>query len=244
MTSPSDIEIARRLHGRVLVVTGAGVSAESGIPTFRGAEGYWRSHDPTQLATAEAFHRDPLLVWTWYEERRALIRAAEPNPAHRAIADLARISSDHLLVTQNVDDLHERAGSPPDRLVHIHGEIFVTRCTQCDYSTRSPVAGVPPPACPRCGSLLRPDVVWFDEELAPSAVRRIEGFLDRPLDLVLAVGTTATFDYILDWMTRSGTLVEINPAETSATARAERAMRGRAGEILPPLVAQAARFSV
>jgi NAD-dependent deacetylase len=119
---------------RVLVLTGAGVSAESGIPTFRGKDGYWRNLDPTKLATPEAFARDPQLVWEWYGERRQRIRIARPNAAHDAIARLAQHTNEFLLVTQNVDDLHARAGIPAQMMVEIHGNIFVTRCSRCDFS--------------------------------------------------------------------------------------------------------------
>src|SRR5215475_5245225 len=118
---------------RVLVLTGAGVSAESGIPTFRGKDGYWRNLDPTKLATAEAFARDPQLVWKWYRERRQRIRNARPNAAHEAIARLAHDTKEFLLVTQNVDDLHARAATPAQKMVQIHGDIFVTRCSRCDW---------------------------------------------------------------------------------------------------------------
>ena len=118
---------------RVFVITGAGISAESGIPTFRGKDGYWRNLDPTKLATPEAFARDPNLVWDWYRERRQRIRTAQPNPAHRAIANLAERAREFLLVTQNVDDLHRRAGLTPEKMVQIHGDIFVTHCSRCDF---------------------------------------------------------------------------------------------------------------
>src|SRR6201987_2413093 len=119
---------------RVLVITGAGVSAESGIPTFRGKDGYWRNLDPAKLATPEAFASDPQLVWDWYRERRQRIRNAQPNAAHEAIARLAHHAKDFLLVTQNVDDLHARAGMPAQKMVQIHGDIFVTRCSRCDWT--------------------------------------------------------------------------------------------------------------
>ena len=119
---------------RVLVLTGAGVSAESGIPTFRGKDGYWRNLDPTKLATPEAFARDPQLVWDWYRERRQRIRNARPNAAHESIARLAQRTDEFLLVTQNVDDLHARAGLAAQRMVPIHGDIFVTRCSHCEFS--------------------------------------------------------------------------------------------------------------
>jgi NAD-dependent deacetylase len=133
---------------RVFVLTGAGVSAESGIPTFRGKDGYWRNLDPTNLATSEAFARDPQLVWDWYRERRQRIRNARSNAAHQAIARLAQHTDEFLLVTQNVDDLHARAGLAPEKMVQIHGDIFVTRCSRCDFSY--PARGgspEPPDAC-------------------------------------------------------------------------------------------------
>jgi NAD-dependent deacetylase len=118
---------------RVLVITGAGVSAESGIPTFRGKDGYWRNLDPAQLATPEAFAQDPKLIWEWYRERRHRIRNAQPNAAHAAITRLAQHADEFLLVTQNVDDLHARAGIPKEKMVQIHGDIFLTRCSSCDF---------------------------------------------------------------------------------------------------------------
>src|SRR3954467_11638073 len=118
---------------RVLVLTGAGISAESGIPTFRGKDGYWRNRDPTKLATPEAFASDPQLVWDWYRERRQRIRNARPNAAHEAIARLAQRTDEFLLVTQNGDDLHVRAGVAAEKMVQIHGDIFVTRCSRCGF---------------------------------------------------------------------------------------------------------------
>src|SRR5437016_11642907 len=118
---------------RVLVITGAGVSAESGVPTFRGKDGYWRNLDPSKLATPEAFAKDPGLVWEWYRERRQRIRNAQPNAAHKAIAKLAQRAQEFLLVKQNVDDLHARAGSAKEKMVQIHGEICVSRCSYSDF---------------------------------------------------------------------------------------------------------------
>src|SRR5438874_10976820 len=149
---------------RVLVITGAGVSAESGIPTFRGKDGYWRNLHPAKLATPEAFANDPKLVWQWYRERRQRIRAAQPNPAHQAIARLAAQAGEFLLVTQNVDDLHARAAWNENRLslksmVQIHGDIFTTRCSRCVFrrnDLEEDETGVP--KCPECGALMRPGV--------------------------------------------------------------------------------------
>ena len=139
-------------ESRILVITGAGISAESGIPTFRGKNGYWRNLDPAKLATPEAFARDPELVWEWYRERRARIRSAQPNRGHQAIARLALGLKEFLLVTQNVDDLHERSGVPREKMVQIHGDIFVTRCSQCDVHHRGKEHEEKSlPRCPRLG---------------------------------------------------------------------------------------------
>jgi len=214
---------------RVLVLTGAGVSAESGIPTFRGKDGYWRNLDPTKLATPEAFARDPQLVWDWYRERRQRIRNARPNAAHEAIARLAQRTDKFLLVTQNVDDLHARAGIRAEKMVRIHGDIFITRCSRCEFSylgrggspeppgactvqpTKGRLRSITPtsekdanlPRCPECHTLMRPGVVWFGEQLSRNELERLEDFLNsRACDVVIVAGTTATFGYIIDWALR------------------------------------------
>jgi NAD-dependent protein deacetylase/lipoamidase len=249
---------------RVLVLTGAGVSAESGIPTFRGKDGYWRNLDPTKLATAEAFARDPQLVWKWYRERRQRIRNARPNAAHEAIARLAQQTEEFLLVTQNVDDLHARAATPPQRMVQIHGDIFVTRCSRCDWRAElcdagtsnirdyAGLAGARPstadnehdngvPNCPQCNALMRPGVVWFDEQLPWNEVQRVENYLGAgPCDPVIVAGTTATFGYIIDWALRGsgngGELIEVNPEETPLSRFATRLVREPAALALPGIV--------
>lgn len=223
--------------GRVLVLTGAGVSAESGIPTFRGKDGYWRNLDPAKLATPEAFAKDPKLVWEWYRERRRWIREAQPNPAHRAIVDLSRRAKEFLLVTQNVDDLHARAGVPPEKMVQIHGDIFVTRCSDCECD-RSENKDVDLPKCRDCGGLMRPGVVWFGEQLDPHKIDIVEDFLAAgPCDLVFVIGTTALFGYIVDWGTRAGgELIEINPDKTPLSQFAAQSIHEPAGVALPRLI--------
>ena len=220
---------------RILVITGAGVSAESGIPTFRGKDGYWRNLDPAKLATPEAFAKNPKLVWEWYRERRQRIRSAQPNPAHQAIVKLAA-HSEFLLVTQNVDDLHLRAKSEGqrlsrDKIVQIHGDIFETRCSRCDFVNPGRDGSPEPPGsqcnsgrltpiaptsahnsndepdltkCPDCGELMRPGVVWFGEQLDPRKIERVEDYLARAsCDIVIVAGTTAAFGYIIDWALRA-----------------------------------------
>jgi NAD-dependent deacetylase len=206
-----------------------GVSAESGIPTFRGKDGYWRNLDPARLATPEAFARDPELVWEWYCERRQRIRNAQPNAAHVAITRLSQHADEFLLVTQNVDDLHARAGIPAEKMVRIHGDIFVTRCSHCDFSyagrggspeppdawvvqpTNGRLRSIAPtsrrdvnvPTCPKCQTLMRPGVVWFGEQLPRHELERVENFLDGgACHVVIVAGTTATFGYIINWALR------------------------------------------
>jgi NAD-dependent deacetylase len=227
---------------RILVITGAGVSAESGIPTFRGKDGYWRNFDPAKLATPEAFARDPELVWEWYRERRERIRSAQPNPAHSAIARLAGHVSDFLLVTQNVDDLHERSGVPPEKMVQIHGDIFITRCSRCEtrYRDKDPDEKTLP-RCTACGALMRPGVVWFGEQLDPANIERVENFLaGGPCDVAIVAGTTAMFGYIVDWALRAsrdgGRLIEVNPETTALSEVATEFIREPAGSALPNMV--------
>ncbi len=235
---------------RVLVITGAGVSAESGIPTFRGKDGYWRDLDPAKLATPEAFAKDPGLVWEWYRERRQRIRNAQPNPAHKAIAKLAQYAQEFLLVTQNVDDLHARAGSSKEKMVQIHGDIFVTRCSHGDFSRHDyehehehESEDIDLPRCPRCEGLMRPGVVWFGEQLPWDELRRVENYLeDGPCDFVIVAGTTATFGYIIDWALRAsrdvGELIEVNPDETPLSQFATQRVRESAAVAFPRIVDQ------
>ena len=238
------------LDARVLVLTGAGVSAESGIPTFRGKDGYWRNLNPAKLATPEAFAKDPGLVWEWYRERRQRIRNAQPNPAHKAIAKLAQHAQEFLLVTQNVDDLHARAGSSKEKMVQIHGDIFVTRCSQCDFGLHDyehdhehehESEDIDVPKCPRCSALMRPGVVWVGEQLPWDQLRRVENYLEGgPCDFVIVAGTTATFGYIIDWALRAkasdGELVDVNPEETPLSQFATQRVRERAALALPRIV--------
>jgi NAD-dependent deacetylase len=231
---------------RVLVITGAGVSAESGIPTFRGQDGYWRNLDPTKLATPEAFAHDPNLVWDWYRERRQRIRTAQPNPAHQAIAKLAKRAGEFLLVTQNVDDLHRRAGLPSEKMVQIHGDIFITHCSRCEFRRHEHEHEHEHdddslPKCPACGAFMRPGVVWFGEQLEAAKIGTVENFVTADdCDLVIVAGTTALFGYITDWALRArgrtGQLIEVNPEETSLSQFATKSFREPAGVALPRLV--------
>ena len=237
---------------RLLIVTGAGISAESGIPTFRSAGGYWRNLDPTKLATPEAFDRDPLLVWDWYRERRDHIRRSQPNPAHEAVVRLASSFDSALVLTQNVDDLHARARwgdrqLTAEHLVQIHGDIFVTRCSGCAYRQRDATGDAPGvPECPQCHRPMRPGVIWFGELLDQRPIQRVQRFLDAgPCDTTIVIGTTATFGYIVDWsvaaMGESGELIEVNPESSGLSRYATEVIREPAARALPRIAERVLR---
>lgn len=233
---------------QVVVFTGAGVSAESGIPTFRDAlSGLWSQFDPALLASADGFAQDPALVWGWYEWRRMQALKAQPNPGHLAIAALARRIPALVLITQNVDDLHERAGSTEP--LRLHGSLHHPRCFRCaaPYShppglPDEPEGGrrVAPPVCPRCGSPIRPGVVWFGESL-PEQIWTGAMTAAKNCDLLLSVGTSSVVwpaAALPELAARAGaTVVQVNPAATALDDHAHYNLRGKAGAILPALLA-------
>jgi NAD-dependent deacetylase len=236
---PPGVTNALRGAGRVVALTGSGVSAESGVPTFREAQtGLWERFDPLELATPEAFARDPRLVWEWYEWRRRLVSRAEPNPGHAALAALERKLSDFVLITQNVDGLHGRAGSR--NVTELHGNILRSKCSLEGTTVEDYEKAEAPPPCPRCGAPLRPDVVWFGEALPAGAFERAADAA-RLCELFLSVGTSSLVypaaGLPFEALENGATLVEINPEETPLTAHADHVLRGRAGEGLPRLVA-------
>jgi NAD-dependent deacetylase len=230
-----------RLRGSepVLVLTGAGISAESGLATFRGPGGLWEGHDPMELATPEAFAAEPDTVWRFYNWRRAQAAAAAPNAAHRALADLESARDEFLLVTQNVDGLHERAGSR--RIVRLHGTLWRLRCTRegterdDDRADLSPL----PPRC-ECGALLRPAVVWFGEALPAEAHDRAARAA-REAGVVLVIGTSSLVypAAALPGIARAAGayVVEINPQPTPLSSEVDERLAGPAGEIVPVLAA-------
>ena len=239
-----DIEpaLARKLAQArfVAVLTGAGISAESGVPTFRDAlTGLWSRFDPRELATPSAFERNPKRVWDWYAERRAQVQRVAPNAAHRALVDIERRAPRFLLATQNVDGLHARAGS--EKLVELHGNIGRVKCSREGTPVArwdEPIDDLPP-RCPRCGAFLRPDVVWFEELLPASALAAAEDAA-RSCDLLLVVGTSAEVypaAALPDAAREAGAqVVEINPERTPLSAHVDFALRGAAGAMLPALV--------
>lgn len=233
-------ELARLLGEarRVVALTGAGVSQESGVPTFRGPGGLWRNFRPEDLATPQAFARDPRLVWEWYDWRRGLIAQARPNPAHLALAALEERVPDFTLITQNVDGLHRRAGSR--RLQEVHGSLWEVRCTACGVTREDRRVPLPiPPRCGACGGLLRPGVVWFGESLDPRVLDAAYQALSRA-QVVLSVGTSAVVQPAASFglmAQRAGAkLAEVNPDPTLLTPACDFVLPGRAGEVLPRLV--------
>lgn len=243
---PPELIAALRDASHLAVLTGAGVSAESGIPTFRQAQtGLWAQYDPQELATPQAFRRNPGLVWRWYTWRKELVSGAQPNAAHLALARLQFVAPRLSLITQNVDDLHGQAGSR--HLIELHGNLMRNKC----YAHGHPVgdgeelaATEPdqPPRCPICNSLLRPDVVWFGEELPAEALNNAFAAAEA-CDLFMVIGTSALVhpaaSLPLVALENGAVLVELNPQQTPLSPYAHFVLRGAAGELLPPLLAAA-----
>lgn len=236
-------------ESRLLVLTGAGVSAESGVPTFRGMDGLWEGHRVEEVASPEGFAADPLLVWRFYSLRREGVATVAPNPAHRALAAIERRLGDRfLLVTQNVDGLHRDAGN--ERRIDLHGDLMRTRCTRCDrpaFEDRQVYKANVAPMCGRCreegkDALLRPDIVWFGERIDPGHLRRIDAFITAagPSLVFLAVGTSGAVypaASLVDAAAMVGGqtwLVNADPPDN--VHRFDHVLLGKAGVILPSLL--------
>ena len=236
---PGDLVDTLRAAERVVVLTGAGVSAESGVPTFREAQtGLWRQYDPRELATPQAFARNPRLVWEWYQWRRQLIEKARPNPAHYALVDLEQHIPQFLLVTQNIDGFHWAAGSRD--MVELHGNIARTKCFDEGIIVDNwEETGEVPPRCPHCRGYLRPDVVWFGEGI-PAHALHAAFEASQACQVFLSVGTSAAVapagSLPLVAKRHGARVVEINPQQTAVTMMADWSIRGKAGEVLPALV--------
>jgi NAD-dependent deacetylase len=224
--------------GRVTVLTGAGISAESGVPTFRGQDGLWRQYRAETLATPEAFSQDPVLVWQWYDWRRGLIAPVEPNAGHRVLAGWEDLFEAFAVITQNVDGLHGKAGSR--NVLELHGNIWKLRCTRegTVREMRDTPLPVIPPKCADCGALLRPHVVWFGESLDPAVLERAFA-LSAASRIMFVIGTSAVVEPAASLpraAARGGaTIVEINLEPTPLTPHADYFLAGKAGEILPAL---------
>lgn len=238
---PAELVTRLRAARRVAVLTGAGISAESGVPTFREAQtGLWARYNPEELATPEAFRRNPRLVWEWYAWRQERVRQAEPNPGHLALADLERRIAEFTLITQNVDGLHRRAGS--QQVLELHGNLFRVKC----FDEDRPVDNWPdsediPPLCPRCGALLRPDVVWFGEILPASVLRAAEQAAANA-EVFFSIGTSALVypaaDLPFTALGAGAMVVEVNPQPTPLSPHVTYSLHGPAGAVLPKLVAR------
>lgn len=231
--------IADRLRQaeKLVFVTGAGISQESGIQTFRGKDGLWGKYDVTKLATIDAFYENPKLVWEWYEERRKNILAAKPNLGHLAMAELEKYKPVHVL-TQNIDGMHQRAGST--KVYELHGSITTVKCTVCDFrDTVLTRFSEFPPVC-ICGNILRPDVVWFGESL-PQDVWYAAMQQASSCDVMIVVGTSLAVspaNLLPLYAQQNGALViEVNPEETSMSASLDLSIRSFAAKALPELVA-------
>ena len=235
------IDVAAELISKskhLIALTGSGISAESGIPTFRGKDGLWNKYRPEELATFDAFIRNPRIVWEWYSWRINLILNAKPNPAHITLVELEHMGILKRLITQNVDDLHERAGSK--KIIKLHGDILVTRCISCDYKSRlkAPPNEIPP-KCPKCGNLLRPGVVWFGESLPSHAIS--EALKEsKNADVMLVIGTSGVV-YPAGYLPiavkeNKGSIIEVNTEETMITRYVDVFLQGKAGEILPQIL--------
>ncbi|MCB2187225.1 MAG: NAD-dependent deacylase [Deltaproteobacteria bacterium] len=232
---------ARRLLAQaasLCVLTGAGISAESGVPTFRGPGGLWENHRPEDLATPGAFRRDPALVWRWYAWRRGLIAACRPNPGHTALVRLEERLPSFTLITQNVDGLHALAGSR--RLLELHGNLWRTRCTACGLEAEDRRPELPPlPACPACGGLLRPAVVWFGESLDPTGLDAAWRAA-REGAVMLTVGTSAMVEPAASLVRvareAGARVIQVNLEATAHTPLADYSLLGPAGQVLPRLV--------
>jgi NAD-dependent deacetylase len=222
----------------IAVLTGAGVSAESGIPTFRSNGGFWQQYRFEDLATPEAFHRDPKFVWTWYEERRRGIAKAVPNAGHVALVEMERRAKAFTLITQNVDGLHDLAGS--QNVIKLHGDIWTLRCLKCrrEEIDRGELKNLPP-YCD-CGGMLRPGVVWFGESLPYGAMEAAAKAV-QSADVFIVAGTSAQVypaaGLISQAIRSRATVIEINPAETDFSADVTYALRGTSAEMLPQLLA-------
>ena len=239
MTFPPELLRCLAAAQRVTVLTGAGVSAESGVPTFRDAQtGLWAKFKPEELATPTAFRREPRLVWEWYAWRRELVAKANPNPAHLALVEWEIRASSFTLITQNVDDLHRRAGT--HNIIELHGNITRTKCFDENVVVKEwPDTAEIPPRCPRCGGFLRPDVVWFGEAMPEKETSRAFA-VSAQCDVFLSIGTSAVVypaaSLPVHALEHGVTVIEINPDPTPLTDKADYVLTGPAGVILPELM--------
>ena len=222
---------------KIVLVTGAGISQESGIPTFRGKDGLWRKYDLMQLATIDAFYNNPKLIWEWYEERRKNILNAKPNPGHFAIAELEKYK-EVVVLTQNIDGLHQRTGST--NVLELHGSIIRIKCTVCDFKDEIPASFESlPPKCRRCSNILRPDVVWFGESLSQNVWNQAIAKANS-CDVMIIAGTSLVVSPAntlpVYAKQNNATLVEVNPEQTPMSTEMDLSLRTTSAKALPDLI--------
>ena len=233
---PDDISDRLVKSQKIVFVTGAGISQESGIPTFRGKDGLWRKYDPMKLATIDAFYEDPKLVWEWYEERRSNILNAKPNPGHVTIAELEKYRKVSVL-TQNIDGLHQRAGSK--NVYELHGSIITIKCTVCDFKDKITSSfSTLPPMC-KCGNMLRPDVVWFGEAL-PKDTWESAIVEASTCDAMIIVGTSLAVspaNLLPVYAKQNGaTMIEVNIEKTQMSSQMDMSLQEPAAKALPEIL--------
>lgn len=238
MSIPAAVVDALRRSRHVLALTGSGASSESGVPTFRDAQtGLWEQYNPLDLATPEAFLEDPALVWRWYRWRRELVARAEPNAGHYALSRLAEFVPQLTLITQNVDGLHQRAGS--SSVVEFHGNLFEDRCFSEGIVVNDADENSEIPLCTACGGMLRPGVVWFGEAI-PSRALEAATAAATDCDVFLSIGTSSVV-----WPAaglaeaargNGATVIEINPDVTPQSGQSHHCLQGKSGEVLPELI--------
>jgi NAD-dependent deacetylase len=222
---------------KIVALTGSGISKGSGIPTFRGKDGLWKNYNAMELATPQAFGRDPNLVWEWYSWRIGIILSKDPNPAHYALVQLQEKGLLEWVITQNVDSLHFRAGSK--NLLEVHGNIFRTKCMNCGKKTMLTEAPTEPPICD-CGTMLRPDVVWFGESLDRDVLVKVDNIIRNECDVLLVIGTSGVVYPIADLpylaKIHDVLVIEFNIDETPISQIANYSIFGKSEEILPKFV--------
>jgi len=221
---------------KIVFVTGAGMSQESGVPTFRGKDGLWRNYDAMKLATIDAFYDNPKLVWEWYNERRRNIFAARPNLGHKAVAELEKYA-EVVVLTQNIDGLHQKAGS--SEVLELHGSIIKIKCSVCNFKDEIMVEfSEIPPLC-RCGNILRPDVVWFGESLPQDVWQKAMIFASQ-CDLMVIVGTSLVVSPAntlpIYAKQNDAILVEVNPEDTEMSSEMNLVIRNTSAIVLPEFV--------
>lgn len=221
---------------KIGILTGAGISKESGIPTFRGEDGLWKNYSATELATPQAFQKNPTLVWEWYLWRRKLVKEKKPNAAHYALVDLKNLKSQTELITQNVDGLHRRSGF--GKHTEMHGYLFRDVCTNCTFIQEDIESNEKIPHCPQCQAMMRPGVVWFGEMIPQKALTHLQQMAE--VDLLLVIGTSKTVypaaGLVHYMQLNNKKVIEINPELSSQMIKNTLSLGFPAGEILPKII--------